>query len=174
MFTWFKVVTNSYPWIFFMVNFGKLRTIHCILCVLIIVTNIQYFTFINFYFHLPLFWPTEGVEVWLIFKFFSVTVVTLLVICVSSANFDILQVRYSSISLTYIRKRMGHRIEPWSAPPLITSHYFDDSPFMTKRCFLPKKQSLSNLRIFPALPCDSTFFSSRLWGTLSNAFWKSR
>ena len=59
MFIWFEVVTNSYPLVFFMVNFGKFRAIHCMFNELIIVTDMQNFTFINIKFHLPFFWPAD-------------------------------------------------------------------------------------------------------------------
>ena len=45
---------------------------------------------------------------------------------------------------------------------------------MTTCCFLTEGQSSSYLRIFPAMPCHFNLFSNRSWGTLSNAFWKSR
>ena len=68
-------------------------------------------------------------------------VATLLVICVSLANFDILQVRPSSISLTSIKERMGPSTEPCGTP-LITFCQLDDVPFITTRCFLSESQSL--------------------------------
>ena len=54
-FTWFKFVTNSYPLVVFMDNFRKFGAIHCIFCVMIIVTVMQNFTSINIKFHMPLF-----------------------------------------------------------------------------------------------------------------------
>ena len=75
-----------------MANLGRFGAIHCIFSVLIIATNMQNFTFINikFYCHfsdqltnvLRLDWNC----------IFLAVVVTLLVIFVSLANFDILQV----------------------------------------------------------------------------------
>ena len=47
-----------------------------------------------------------------------VKVVTLLVIFVSSANYDILQVRPSSISLTSTKKRMALSTESCGTPPV--------------------------------------------------------
>ena len=66
MFTYFKVITNSYPYVINMAKFGKFGAIHCIFSVLIIVIDMQDFTLINIKLHLRLFWPTYlDVKVWL-------------------------------------------------------------------------------------------------------------
>ena len=86
----------------------------------------------------------------------SAVVVILLVIFVSLANFDILRVRLSSISLIWITKRMVSNTEPCGTP-LITSRQLDDLPFITTLCFLSESQSSNHLSIFPDMPCDYRF-----------------
>ena len=65
---------------------------------------------------------------------------------------------------------MGPGTEPCGTP-FITLGQLDDLPFMTT-CYLLAYSS--NLRIFPAMPYDSKFFSNHLWGALSNPFQTSR
>ena len=83
-----------------MANFGKFGAIHCIFCKLIIVSDMENYTFITINSICYCFGQLTKMSRLNCNYSFSVDVVTLPVIFVSSANFDVLQVRLSSISLT--------------------------------------------------------------------------
>ena len=98
---------------------------------------------------------------------------TVLAIFVSSSNFEIMHVRSSSISLIYIKNSSGPSTDPWGTP-LVTLVHAEALPLMTTLCFLSVSQFSIHFNMLPLIPWAFSFDSSRLWGTLSKAFWKSR
>ena len=72
-----------------------------------------------------------------------------------------------------MRNNMGPNTDPWGTP-LITGLQLDSSPSTTTLCFLPDNQSLTQFTTLSPIPWDFNLISNRWWGTLSNAFWKSR
>jgi len=98
---------------------------------------------------------------------------TLLTIFVSSANFRILLTTPSSKSFMKIMNDKGPKIDPWGTP-LITAVNLERIPLITTHCSLSANQFSIQFIIEPVIPCALNFCNNLRWGTLSNAFWKSR
>ena len=94
-------------------------------------------------------------------------------ILVSSANNNDSDLMLSGRSFIYITKSNGPSTLPWGIP-LRTSAVKDSSPFTITVCLRLLRNALIQFRIFPCILYASSFLISLRWGTVSNAFWKSK
>ena len=92
---------------------------------------------------------------------------------VSSANIFMLHFTISGMSFTLKRNRTRPRTLPWGTP-LLTGPQFDRYPSTSTLWALPLRKSLIHPKRLPRIPQELNLSSRLSWGTLSNAFAKSR
>ena len=81
-------------------------------------------------------------------------------------------IKHLSISSIYKTKRRGPKTEPWGTP-LRTGDQAEEAPWTTTLCWRSHKNLSIQASREPWIPKEFNLWSSRRWGTVSNALEKS-